>query len=153
MKIERFSSGGGAMGVFDLGDTSLDTSLDVKDDVSGITLNETLLTSRFAMGGVVRVCPDGGVFSPVSSANPVSVWGFCAFAVKFIWAKRVRSVESSSAIITSLKVVVVSWLLVFTHLRSAILFNLGLGYCFFDSLLLVFCTLGFQVPHKIVIAR
>ena len=81
------------MGVVGLVDTPVDTSV----DVAGITLNETLLTSRFAMGGVVKVCLDGGVFSPVSSANPVSVWGFCAFAVKFIWAKRVRSVESSSA--------------------------------------------------------
>ena len=85
VKIERFSSGGGAMGVVGL------------VDILGITLNVTLLTSRFAMGGVVKVCLDGGVSSPVSSANPVSVWGFCAFAVKFIWAKRVRSVESSSA--------------------------------------------------------
>ena len=109
VKIERFSSGGGAMGVVGLGDTSVDTSLDtpvntsldVADDVLRITLNETLLTSRLAMGGVAKVCPDGGVFNPVSSANPVSVWGFCAFAAKFIWAKRVRSVESSSAIMTS----------------------------------------------------
>ena len=85
VKIERLSSGGGAMGVVGLGDTL------------GITLNDTLLTSRLAMGGVAKVCPDGGFFNPVSSANPVSVWGFCAFAVKFIWAKRVRSVESSSA--------------------------------------------------------
>jgi len=93
VKIERFSLGGGAMGVCGLGGTPVDTSVDVTDDFAGTTLNETLLTSRFAMGGVVRVCLDGGVFSPVSSANPVSVWGFCAFAVKFIWAKRVRSVE------------------------------------------------------------
>ena len=110
VKIERFSSGGGAMGVVGLGDTlvdtPVDTSLDVTDDVSGTTLNDTLLTSRLAMtrvemGRVVKVCLDGGLFNPVSSANPVSVWGFCAFAVKFIWAKRVRSVESSSAIMTS----------------------------------------------------
>ena len=94
MKIERFSSGGGAMGVCGLGDTPVDTSLDV---TAGITLNETLLTSRLAMGRVAEVSLDGGFLSPASSANPVSVWGFCAFAVKFIWAKRVRSVESSSA--------------------------------------------------------
>jgi len=97
VKIERFSSGGGAMGAFGLGGTPVDTSVDVTGDKSGTTLNDTLLTSRFAMGGVVRVCPDGGFFSPVSSANPVSVWGFCVFAANFIWAKRVRSVESSSA--------------------------------------------------------
>ena len=99
--IERFSSGGGAMGVFGLGDTSVDASLDTSIDVTGITLNVTLLTSRLAMGGVAMVCLDGGVFSPVSSANPVSVWGFCVFAVKNIWAKRVRSVELDSAIMTS----------------------------------------------------